>query len=865
MERRMSNLTRLAGGGGQPTVRGAFESLTQGVSQQPPHLRQDGQGTEQINGWSSPVEGLRKRQPSRWRGTLFQDIGDYFVTRFVVVGDERYLVVVVPFDGKFFLRVLRLADLSICTVAVHGTGLSTTHTSYPDGDSTGWVVGDTTSYLANTEFLRGFAFINNGPLGLVLNRNKITAMAATLSPARVNAALIFIQGVAFDVTYDVYIDDVLRASYTTPKATDTNNTLNQSIVAEALRDDLSTAGFTVELKDYIVYVKKADSSAFDIRLDDGRGTTLGRAIGEATTSTSELPILAKDGFVVRTKNEPGAEVDDRWFKFRTFDGGTGIAEGTWEETVKPEIPYQLDEDTMPLVLYRVAEGIFFLGPADGAAETQNVSSIDYDYTFPDWGDRTAGDEETVPDPPFIGQAIRDHTIFRSRYMICAGNKIGFSEVDDIFNFFVDSTTLVQDTDAFDLQANSELSTDLSWLLVVDESVLVFSSDGQFTVRAAGDSDVLSARSSVILRVSSIELNVNLRPKLSGGNVMFATDEFGFTHVRELQAFDSQQRRLGLNLGGSLNSNLFTPKYVRGMGVHWDVGENLDYLAMLTDDDPQTLYVYKYLWAVSGNSVGKLQASWSKWTFSTDIKNFFFDRNSLVLFTNTATDGAQVIEIDAEELQLEEDPNILLDRRVAYPDDGNVSVSYDAITDTTTFTLPYSVAATARAVVRTGNEGLTQGILLGTATSGDQIVCDEKGDFTGKKIAFGEDYLFRYEFTPAYMPVRDQGRQRMVGELVGRLQLATWSIHHFNTGYYTVTVSRPQRSDSVSTFRARTLGVQGNQIGTETDLLDTGVFRVPIHCRNTDTRVVVESDRWLPVTLTGASWEGVYSDRSRRTG
>jgi hypothetical protein len=796
---------------------------------------------------------------------LFGDAADYFVSRFVVVGDERYLLVVVPFDGKTFLRVHRLSDLSVCAVAVHGTGLSNSHTSYPDGDSTGWVVGDGTSYLTNSEFLRGFTFINNGPLGLLLNRNKTVEMASNLSPARPNGALIFIQGVAFDVTYDVYINDVLRASYRTPKATDTNNTLNQSIVAEQLRDDLVAAGFTCELEGYIVYVTNATNTPFKIVLDDGRGTTLGRAIGDATTSTSDLPVLAKNGFVVRTKSEPGVELDDRWFKFRTFNESTGISEGTWEETVKPETPFELDQDTMPLVLYREVDGVLFLGPADGSEQTQTVNGIDYVYTFPDWGDRTAGDEETVPDPPFVGLPIRDHTIFRSRYMVCAGNKIGFSEVDDIFNFFVDSTTLVQDTDAFDLQANSDLSTDLSWLLVVDESVLVFSSDGQFTVRAAGDSDVLSARSSVILRVSSIEVNVNIRPRLSGGNVLFATDEFGFTHVRELQAFDSQQRRLGLNLGGSLNSNLFSPKYVKGQGVYWDVGENLDYLALITDDDPFTLYVYKYLWAVNGSSVGKLQSSWSKWVLGTPIQNLFFDRNSLLLFTSTASDGVQVIEIDAEELQIEEEPNILLDRRLLYPDDGSVSASYDPLNDITTFTLPYSASGTIRAVTRAENASIGQGVLLGSSTTGNQLVCDERGDFTGTKVAFGEDYLFQYEFTPAYLPVSDGDRQRRVGEVMGRLQLQTWSMHHFNTGFYKVRVSRPQRQDSVSVFRARTLGVQGNKIGTETDLLDTGVFRVPIHCRNTDTRVVVESENWLPVTLTGASWEGMYSDRSRRAG
>ena len=32
----------------------SFDTLTRGVSQQPTHLRQVGQGEKQVNGWSSP-------------------------------------------------------------------------------------------------------------------------------------------------------------------------------------------------------------------------------------------------------------------------------------------------------------------------------------------------------------------------------------------------------------------------------------------------------------------------------------------------------------------------------------------------------------------------------------------------------------------------------------------------------------------------------------------------------------------------------------------------------------------------------------------------------------------------------------------
>jgi len=46
------------------------------------------------------------------------------------------------------------------------------------------------------------------------------------------------------------------------------------------------------------------------------------------------------------------------------------------------------------------------------------------------------------------------------------------------------------------------------------------------------------------------------------------------------------------------------------------------------------------------------------------------------------------------------------------------------------------------------------------------------------------------------------------------------------------------------------------------VLENGKFRVPVYSKNTQCSVTIESDSWLPVTITGASWEGNYTNRSR---
>jgi hypothetical protein len=70
---------------------------------------------------------------------------------------------------------------------------------------------------------------------------------------------------------------------------------------------------------------------------------------------------------------------------------------------------------------------------------------------------------------------------------------------------------------------------------------------------------------------------------------------------------------------------------------------------------------------------------------------------------------------------------------------------------------------------------------------------------------------------------------------------------------------------VHEFRARRLNVANNRLDVETSHLESGVFRVPVYSENNACRIMVESNSWLPVTITGAAWEGAYSNRSKGVG
>lgn len=842
-------------------VSGRMDTLTQGVSQQPEHIRLPGQGNRQVNGWSSPVNGLCKRRGTRWVSRIHStQVTDMFVETVPITQEERYeLFISAAPGGGMQLQLFRGGRPS--TIAVHGRGLTAATATMRAGIGT-TVTGDLSSYLLPVQDLRqSFVFINSGPLGFLLNREATVRMASDLSPAQKKEALIFVQGVSYEITYTVKLNGAQAASYTTPKATDTNNQLSTDTVAEQLRAGIAAkAGFTATREGSVVLVRKTDGSDFTLDVEDARGNTLARSFKGSATSFTGLPVVAFNGFVLKIEGSGATKLDDYWVKFVTRDGAAS-GDGTWQETVAPGIEYKLDENTMPLVLYRTAPDVWFMGPADGSKQTVTAGGTTYDYTFPDWGDRTAGDKETVPGPGFVDKKIRDHAIFRSRYVVVAGENVILSEVDQVFNFFGDTATSTLDTDPIDLRAVSETNDDLQWILPLDESLLLFSSASQFQLRPA-DADVLTPRTALLMRLSNIEANTKVRPKLAGPNVVFPTSEHGHTGFREYQFYDTQARRIGLNLGGSMNLTLNVPRYVKGLVDLWDVGENLDYFACVTPDDRKRIYVHKYLWQTDQNNVQKAQASWSEWTVGGDVQwlRFFDGKLWLVL---TYPDGTYAETLDIEELQDRAAPNIHLDRKMWHPQQAGVSVSYDPETRRTTWTVPYQLQGQTDVVVQF-NGGQHDGLWLGSASSGNQIVAELHGDWSSEQVAIGARYSFVYEFTRAFVPGRDQSRSRVVGKLSGRTQVATWSIDHVDTGRYWVRVKRENRAnDSVTEFVARHLNARANRLDTPLPpVLETGQLRVPVRSRNTSCTISVESDSYLPMTLAGASWEGTYSDRSR---
>lgn len=872
MPRPKSNISPgKAGSRPSSPIRETMDTLVQGISQQPAHLRLPGQGAVQENGWSSPVEGLTKRNPAML-ALLFstRELDNFYLEMFQMAKDESYAFLIYPADDyestENLYLVVRNTNGTSVSPDVHGPGLTKA------GDI---VIVSKESYLwsdpSDKTLFRNYSLINTASgEGSLLNKTKTVAMSEVLTPARENNGIVFIQAVQYQNKYELTLThngtDTLVPVYETPSASDDDNFISTSLVAEKLAENINAIdGWNATQSDYIIEVKRDDESVFSMSMNDGRANVLARAFTDKVGTLPELPLRAPDGYIVNVESDPSTPVDDRWLAFRTRDGSE-IGDGAWAEAPAPGIEYKLDAETMPYHVKREELNTIFIGPADGEARSTGGVS----YEFPEWNERSTGNELTVPNPDIVGTLINDHVFFRERYVLAGGDTVQFSEVGNAYNFFQDSVLLLSDQDGFAVTCASEVSSPLQWILPIDESLLIWSSSSQFQIKAA-DSEALSARTAVMVRLSNIVMNDMVKPKLAAAKVLFSSDEYGFSHVREFDFFNNRQARLGLNLGGSNDITLNLPKYIPGMITHWDVSESADFVVARTPANPTEVFVYKYQWGSAQSGLQKIQASWSKWKFGGNVQWIKFMENDLWIVA-TYPNRTELHILQSDELVSPSDPQLKLDRQIMYPEvnedfilSDDVSATYDSIENTTTFTLSFSPPAGSKiqAVTRySTDQSENEGLLLGE-TTGTTLVCSQPGDWRNALIAFGEPYLFKYEFTKAYVPEINQANNRRVGKLTGRTQVLTWEIHHVDTGFYTVRVNRKNRSeDSVSVFRARTLDVSNNLLTTEQSFTNTGVFRVPVYSRNVDCSITLESDSWLPLTVSSASWEGTYSDRSK---
>lgn len=771
-------------------------SLINGVSQQAAPLRLPSQVHLQENALSSIADGNKNRPPTVFKKKLTTSNWDsakiHTINR---SADEQFVVVVT--DGSLAVYDL---DGNAVTVTEVGSAFD-----YLD------VTGDPKEQIklltiADTTF--------------VVNRETDVAMDSATSAGPQSIGLVWVKQAVQPHDYQVLIDGTQEGAYTSG-ASDT-----ASDIASALETDLNTnlgAGWTIARFENVISIVKDDNSAFDLDVGDTYGNNAIKALKDSVQDASDLPSKAYDGIKLQVVSDAESGNAAYWLEF-VGTGSVTIGDGTWVETVAPNIEYQLDAETMPHVLVRTATGFDFK-----------------EYT---WEDRNVGDATSNPDPSFVGTNINNVFLHRNRLGFLADNKVIMSENNALTNFFRTTVVSLLDGDPIDVSASGE-ADDLRWTLEYQGQLILSSTQRQFLVDVE---DLLTPKTIRIERITKFESIPGANTVGAGPVAFFSIPLGSYSGVREF--FLTQLAEV--NDAAHITKHI--PRYIEGVVTHLTVATNEDLMVVQSDGDLTKLYVYQWLW--QGNN--KVQSAWHTWTFDGDVLacEFFAD---VLYMVKKHDDGVYLESINVAD-DSDSGSSVLtrLDRRLA-DDTSGVSMVYSSGTDTTAITIPYEVEGDIRVVAASGGT-LPEGQLLDQ--SGDPTgttTVTVLGDVTSEPLWIGVPFTWKVVPTEPYQVIADD-RGNPVARRSGRFHLAEAIVGLENTGYVLATVTSPSGHSYQYTHTGSIVGQAGSLIGSAPT--PDATFRIPIRLPNTQHTLTLESDSHLPVRVSSIDYRTRFSDISR---
>jgi len=812
----------------------AIPTLLRGISQSSDALKQADHADIQDNADSNPVLGLTKRSGSQFlAGISNSTLGNVHIQTINRDANEQYVAV-------FSNGNVRVFELDGTEKTVNK----------PDG----------TAYLNTSNPRSVMKTVTIADFTFVVNTSITPAMDSAVSNSanNITQAIVFINQATAKTTYSVTVDGVTVTDDTTG-----NDPLSTDTVASDLAGGLTSglSGFTIARNGPVIHVKKNDGSNFSIDGNDSQGNTKMTIIKDTVQQFTDLPNVSPNGYVVEIVGDEGTDFDNYYVKFTT-NNGNAFEEGQWSETVEAGIPFKFNYDTMPHVLIRQADGNFRFARVDG--DTYTISGTD--YTLPKWGERIVGDLVSAPNPSFIGNKINNVFFFRNRLGFLAADNVILSTVSEFFNFFPETVISVLDTEPIDVAASHTKVAILKHAVTMGEKLILFSEQTQFVLSSSADN--LTPSTANVLVQTEFESNAAAQPVGSGSSIYFLTKKGSFAGIREYIIAGNQQ------IQDAANTTIHVPRLIPSGIFKMAVSNNQDILVLLGTDNPNKLYVNRWLY---GEGFTKALNAWFTYTINSNrsILNIDFIGTDLIMVIEEAN------KVTLEKIPFEtnfREPNAEfeyhLDHKVTEATSG-VSVAYNSATGISTFTVPYRLRANMNVVGRylASNEtstfvdaqGNTQTLVSGqaltttNATDGSTSTITATGDFRNSKFIIGEPYEMHYRFSQQRLTQGGGGATELIS---GRLQIHHFYIKYEDSGFFQVEVTPENRDTSLHKFTGRLLGAASASIGQIN--LDTGTFKVPIMSKSDRVDIDVKNNTFLPTLLASAEYEGVFHMRSRRT-
>lgn len=622
-------------------------------------------------------------------------------------------------------------------------------------------------------------------------------------------------------------------SHTTALNTDSGTLDVGGIVGSLVSEITALENYQATPIGNVIHVKRTDGRDFNIQTKGGTVNSALYGIKSSVNDITLLPNQCVPGVVLLVRNSADSDADDYYVKFKPASGDIP-GQGAWEETVKPGIDTQLNNSTMPHAMIREADGTFTVRPL----------SAEFDEAL-FWAGREVGDENSNPEPSFVGQTIKDMFFYMNRLGFLSSDSVILSQPGDYFNFFVGSAIAVSDADPIDMTASSTKPATLKAALGTPKGLLLFAENSQFLLST---SEAAFGPSTVKMsELSNYSYSSNVHPLETGVSVMFATEADTFSKVYEM-AVDSIDNRPLVS-----ENTRIVPEYIPP-GLTLSASSPNNSLVMF-GDGTETLYTFKFF--NTGNE--RSLAGWSKWILPRPVELIAFDHDTGYIVLNN--DGSHILL----KLEMLDDPRTspiqAFGSKFAPRLDNSLFKSQTTIEEVDAFTQRVRFPEGAYVLEKQPNIILT---IDGTSTlyRSPEIQEDETGFYieVGTDIA-ESDFIVGLEYDmivelPSFFVSQEKKADRRNIPMVENVYLDL-----YYSGRYSVAV---ERKGYIT--RNVDLDVTDADIYLANDAAidETTSRQVPVYCRGDFVKLKITAADPLPASITSYRWEGHYNNRGIAT-
>lgn len=578
------------------------------------------------------------------------------------------------------------------------------------------------------------------------------------------------------------------------------------------------AAFTA---DYLITATEASSSELLVDIRDD------------IKNVGRLPIRAPNGMVVRVVGSNRAE-DDYFLKWVVKGLGVGTirdVKGVWEECTAPDQAYRLDPATMPHEL--------------------TFDGTDYKVSQNIWPERGAGTDDSNPFPKFVGEEILDVADFQGRATFLHGANVSMSQSDEYLTWFKQTATTKLATDPINLRSTStQGDSKLVYAVPFNRDLVIFGTNhAQFMI--SGRQALNTDNASMVL-TSEFETDLTTRPQALGDSIMFTSWSGKYTLVHEMYLDGDQNNHARRTVTDHV------PRLLPGRARIFSANDGANTAMVVTDADPKKVYVYEFLWV----DRSRVQSAWSEWMFDADIRSVRIDDGETSMTLRTKSGGFMsgklpMFRKDAENLNFPLHMDHM--QKVNLTDQDTFVMQCSGNVDTMTSKIVLSldtVEGVSIAGMPLNVESVTP--VVGASGEPNQVTVKLKRKHTGNVLC---GTRFKTRFIPTMPVIRDGDG---VAVTQAELTVEEFDITCDTTGPFDMirqcSYERPEDYWKLH-HSGLILGDPDFKLGTPP--IDSTVVGFPFSDLTTTSKLVIECDTHLPMTLTEIEWRGTVKNRYRR--